>query len=80
VVEYGVTIMGPTNLPASVPNHASQLYSRNLVNLLRIAVKDGKLLLETPDEIIRDSLVAHAGEVSNARVRELLAPSAAVTS
>jgi H+-translocating NAD(P) transhydrogenase subunit alpha len=80
VLEYGVTILGPTNLPSTVPNHASQLYSRNLVNLLRLAVKDGKLLLETPDEIIRDSLVAHGNEVCHARVRELLTPANGVTS
>lgn len=79
VQEYGVTILGPTNLAATVPNHASQLYSRNLVNLIRLAVKDGKLNLITDDEIIRDSMVAHAGEVSNARVRELLGAKGAVS-
>lgn len=80
VVEYGVTILGPTNLPATVPNHASQLYSRNLVNLLKLAVKDGRLALDTDDEVIRESLVAHAGAVTNARLRDLLVQADAVTS
>jgi NAD(P) transhydrogenase subunit alpha len=69
---HGVTILGPTNLPATVPNHASQLYSRNLVNLLRLAIKDGQLNLTTDDEVIRETLVCHAGEVTNQRVRDLL--------
>ncbi|NWF79887.1 MAG: Re/Si-specific NAD(P)(+) transhydrogenase subunit alpha [Chloroflexi bacterium] len=80
VVEYGVTILGPTNLPATVPNHASQLYSRNLVNLLKLAIKDGRLVLDTDDEVIRESLVAHAGAVTNARLRDLLVQADAVTS
>lgn len=80
VVEYGVTILGPTNLPATVPNHASQLYSRNLVNLLKLAVKDGRLALDTDDEVIRESLVAHAGVVTSARIRDLLVQADAVTS
>ncbi|PDW03661.1 Re/Si-specific NAD(P)(+) transhydrogenase subunit alpha [Candidatus Viridilinea mediisalina] len=76
---HGVTILGPTNLAATVPNHASQLYSRNLINIIRLAVKDGKLNLTTDDEIIRESMVAHAGEVCNARVQELLEAKSAVT-
>ena len=69
----GGTIPGPTNLPASVPSHASQLFSRNLVNLLRLAVKDGQLNLNLDDEVIREALVAHGGEVASPRVRDLLA-------
>ncbi len=80
VSAYGVTILGPTNLPATVPNHASQLFSRNLVNLLRLAIKDGQLNLSTDDEVIRESLVAHAGEVTNQRVRDLLGRTDSVAS
>ncbi|MFQ3662657.1 MAG: Re/Si-specific NAD(P)(+) transhydrogenase subunit alpha [Chloroflexaceae bacterium] len=80
VVEHGVTIIGPTNLASTVPNHASQLYSRNLVNLLKLAVKDGRLALDTDDEIVRETLVAHNGAVTNARLRELLAQTDTVTS
>lgn len=72
----GVNILGPTNLPATVPGHASQLYSRNVTNLLRLMVKDGQLTLDLEDEIIRESLVTHGGEVVHGRVRELLGTTA----
>jgi H+-translocating NAD(P) transhydrogenase subunit alpha len=80
VSEYGVTILGPTNLPGTVPNHASQLYSRNLVNLLRLAIKDGQLNLTTDDQVIRESMVAYGGEVTNPRVRDLLGRTDSVAS
>ncbi|MCX7792102.1 MAG: Re/Si-specific NAD(P)(+) transhydrogenase subunit alpha [Chloroflexaceae bacterium] len=80
VVEYGVTIIGPTNIASTVPNHASQLYSRNLVNLLKLAVKEGRLALDTDDEIVRETLVTHNGAVTNARIRELLAQADTVAS
>lgn len=72
VVEHGVTIIGPANLPASVPDHASQLYSRNLTTFMRLFVKDGVLQINTDDEIVREMLVTHNGEVTHPRVRELL--------
>ncbi|NJN19165.1 MAG: NAD(P)(+) transhydrogenase (Re/Si-specific) subunit alpha, partial [Oscillochloris sp.] len=70
---HGVTIVGPTNLPATVPNHASQLYSRNVTNLLKLMIKDGKPQLETEDEVVRGTLVTHNGNVVHERIRELLA-------
>lgn len=59
VVEYGVTILGPVNLPATVPFHASQLYSRNITNFLMHMLKEGKIHLNLDDVIIRDTLIAH---------------------
>ena len=41
--EHGVTILGPENLPSTVPNHASQMYSNNVVSLLKLLIKDGKV-------------------------------------
>lgn len=72
VVEHGITILGPTNLPATVPNHASQLYSRNIINFLRHAVKDGAFQMNMDDEITHDTLVTNNGEVVNPRIRGLL--------
>lgn len=72
VVEHGVTILGPTNLPSTVPHHASQLYSRNVTTFLRHLVKNGELQLDLEDEITRDTLVTNNGEVVNPRVRDLL--------
>jgi NAD(P) transhydrogenase subunit alpha len=53
VVRHGVTIMGPTNLPAEVPVHASQMYARNVLTVLKYLVKDGALHLDPADEIVR---------------------------
>jgi NAD(P) transhydrogenase subunit alpha len=72
VVEGGVTILGPMNLPATIPNHASQMYSRNVSNLLLLLVKEGELQLNMEDEIIRETMLTMDGEVVNARVREVL--------
>lgn len=72
VVEHGVTILGPTNLPAEVPNHASQMYSNNVTKFLLNLIKDGKVELNLEDEIIRDTLVAHGGQLLNTRMRDIL--------
>jgi NAD(P) transhydrogenase subunit alpha len=70
VIEHGVTIIGWFNLASSVPYHASQMYARNVSAFLLHLVKDGKLQLNTDDEIVRDTLLTRGGEVVNARVRE----------
>ncbi len=62
-VAHGVVIHGPVNLPAQVPVHASQMYSRNLHALLSLMVKDGALRLDFEDEIIRGTCVTHEGRV-----------------
>lgn len=69
-VEHGVTIIGWFNLASSVPYHASQMYARNVSAFLLHLVKDGKLQLDLDDEIVRETLLTHGGEVFNARVRE----------
>jgi NAD(P) transhydrogenase subunit alpha len=63
VEKHGVTIHGPTNLPSTVPVHASQLYSRNITELLKLIVKDGKLNLDFNDPIINEACVTHEGKV-----------------
>ena len=69
----GITILGPLNLAASAPYHASQMYSSNIVSFLKLMLtKEGSLQLKRDDEIIRETLVTHAGEVVHARVNELL--------
>jgi H+-translocating NAD(P) transhydrogenase subunit alpha len=68
----GVRVMGPVNLAASLPFHASQLYAKNVANFVLNMVKDGALALDTGDEIVRDTMLARAGEVTNPRVREAL--------
>lgn len=68
----GVTIMAPTNLPATVPVHASQLYSRNLTSFLSPLIKEGQLQLDMNDDVVGPSCVTHNGEVVNQRVAAAL--------
>ena len=68
----GVTILGPTNLPAEVPQHASQMYAKNLVTFLLHLTKKGELELDLKDEIIRETLAAKDGQVQNQRLRDTL--------
>jgi NAD(P) transhydrogenase subunit alpha len=72
VVENGVSIFGPTNLPAEVPTHASQMLAKNLTNFLRLIAQDGQFYLNLEDEIVRETLAAYRGEVVSRQVRELL--------
>ena len=59
----GVTILGPTNLPATLPLHASQMYARNVTSFLNHVVKDGTLQLDFADEITKGTCVTHDGKV-----------------
>jgi NAD(P) transhydrogenase subunit alpha len=73
----GVTILGPSNPPALVPNHASQMYSKNITTfLMHLLGKDGakkpSLELDLADEITRETLLTRDGDVVHARVNELL--------
>jgi len=72
VVHRGVTILGPDNLPATLPYHASQMYAKNVSSLLAHLVKGGKLQIDLDDEITRETLVVRAGEVVHPKVREAL--------
>lgn len=62
-VEGGVRISGPVNLPASVPYHASQMYSKNITNFLTHLIRDGALQLDSDDEIIQTTMVTRNGNV-----------------
>jgi H+-translocating NAD(P) transhydrogenase subunit alpha len=68
----GVRILGPLNLPSTIPFHASQMYAKNIATFLKYLVKDGKLSLNREDEIVRETLVTHEGQIVHARVRELV--------
>src|ERR1700732_1029231 len=70
IIEHGVTLIGWFNLASAVPYHASQMYAKNITAFLVYMVKDGKLQLDTKDEIIRDTLLTYGGQVVNARLRE----------
>ncbi|MFP6618536.1 MAG: Re/Si-specific NAD(P)(+) transhydrogenase subunit alpha [Pirellulaceae bacterium] len=72
VVEHDVTILGPTNLPSEIPNHASQMFSNNVTTFLLHLTNEGNLELDLQDEIVQGTLATHAGEVVHSRLRELL--------
>jgi proton-translocating NAD(P)+ transhydrogenase subunit alpha len=72
VVDGGVTILGPANLPAEIPFHASQMYAKNIATFLLNMVKDGQLNLDMEDEITRETLVTQNGKIANPRVAEIL--------
>src|SRR5436309_8675483 len=61
IAHNGVSIMGPLNIPATVPLHASQLYSRNLVSFLALIIDKGNLKVDMQDEILKGSCVAYQG-------------------
>lgn len=73
VTENGVTIHGPLNLPSTIPYHASQMYAKNVATFLKnLLDKENKLQINLEDEIVRETLVTHDGQVANARIKELL--------
>ena len=69
VVEHGVSILGPVNIPATVPFHASQMFAKNIVTFLLGMVKEGKVELNMEDEVVAGALVTRDGDVVNAQVR-----------
>ena len=65
VVRHGVRIIGLTNLPATMPGSATQMYAKNLQTLIKHLLKDGKLNLDFDDEITRGATITHGGKVVN---------------
>src|SRR5918992_5943739 len=63
VVRDGVTVIGETNLPSTMPVHASQMYSRNVLAFLTHLLRDGELVVDLEDEITRETCVSHDGRV-----------------
>ena len=72
VLQEGVTILGPLDLAAEIPAHASQLYAKNMSTFLLYLVKDGALNLDVNDELVRETLIARGGEVVHSRIKQLL--------
>ncbi|HZU81487.1 MAG TPA: Re/Si-specific NAD(P)(+) transhydrogenase subunit alpha [Polyangiaceae bacterium] len=73
VVKHGVTIVGETNFPSTMPLHASQMYSRNMEKLFLHLTKDGAMKLDLTEEITGGCVITQNGEVVHAKVKELLA-------
>src|ERR1700691_1566521 len=70
VLHAGVKIMGPVNLPASLPFHASEMYSRNLFNLLKPALPKGELAIDWKDEVFAGAVLTHDGQIKHEATRK----------
>jgi NAD(P) transhydrogenase subunit alpha len=72
VVDNGVKIIAPLNLPSEMAKHASQLYAKNVENVLKLLVnEEGQLNLDFDDEVVADACLTHEGEIKNERAREV---------
>jgi NAD(P) transhydrogenase subunit alpha len=72
VTKHGVTIIGTLNIPSLIPVHASEVYARNLLNVMSNISKEGQLNLDFEDEINAGSIVVHAGEIRKPDLAEAL--------
>ena len=77
VVKYGVTIHGPLNLPSTMAPEASRLYSKNITGLLQLMLKEGKLVVDIKDEVVKGSMVVNAGQVVHIPTLKVIDPAAA---
>ncbi len=72
IVEQGVLVLGPLNVPSMVPYHASQMYSSNITSFIKLLFKNGSLNIDRDDEIIRETLVTHESKIVHPRVLETM--------
>jgi NAD(P) transhydrogenase subunit alpha len=72
VLHGGVRIVGPVNLPATLAFHASEMYSRNLFNLLKPAIPKGELAIDWKDEVFAGAVLTHGGEIKHEATRRAL--------
>lgn len=79
IVRHGVVIIGPTNLPSTVPIHASQMYARTVTSFLLHLLKDGSIHLDLNDELTRGPLVTYQGEILHAAVKDALSAATQVS-
>jgi NAD(P) transhydrogenase subunit alpha len=72
IIWNGVTIIGPINLPSSMPVHASQLYAKNVTSLMQLLIKDKALQVDFSDDIIDAACITHNSEIRSSRVKDAL--------
>ncbi|MCR9081631.1 MAG: Re/Si-specific NAD(P)(+) transhydrogenase subunit alpha [Cyclobacteriaceae bacterium] len=76
IEKHGVTIIGDSNLPGTMPMDASKMYGKNMVNFLKLIIgKEGELMLNWEDDIVQNTCVTHQGEIRSERVKNILYPS-----
>ena len=67
-----VTIVAPLNVPSMLAEHASEMYARNLLNLMELFIKEGELTLDLEDDVIKGALLTHDGEIVNEQAKQIL--------
>ena len=72
ITHNGVTIDGSSNIPGSMPVHASELYAKNITSFLTYMIEDGELKLNLDDEIISGSMYTHLGEITHEPTQEAI--------
>ena len=72
VIEKNIKIVGPTNLPSSLGQHASEMYARNLFNFISPAIKEGELNIDWDDEVFSSSVVTHEGKIIHEFTRKVI--------
>jgi NAD(P) transhydrogenase subunit alpha len=70
IVHNRVKVYGPINVPSTVSGHASELYAKNLLNLMTLMIIDGQIKIDLEDQILHDSLITHGGEIISATIKE----------
>ena len=70
ITYYGVTIIGNSNLASSIPSDASKMFGKNLVNFLKLIVKEGEIHLNFEDDLVEGTCISHEGNVKNERVKK----------
>jgi alanine dehydrogenase len=73
VEHNGVKIMGQLNLPSTMPVHASQMYAKNIQNLLDLLVKNGKLDPDFEDEIVKGTVITRGGDIVHEMTKQRVA-------
>lgn len=72
IIANDVNIHGPLNLPSRMPTHASELYSRNLLNFLSPFIKEGKMTLDWDDEVLSGTVLCRDGQTVHTTVKQVL--------
>ncbi len=67
----GVSIVGDSNLPSTMPSDASKMFGKNVINFLKLMLKDGQILLNFEDDLVKETCITHNKELINSRVKEM---------
>ena len=73
VIHNGVSIVGTSRLPSSMPSDASKMYGKNILNFLQLMItNEGNLNLNFEDDLVKGTCITHNGEITNERIAELI--------